>query len=210
MASSVIHMAVASEVNKVIKRNNSSILIGSIAPDISKQVGETKLKSHFLDEASNNIPNIDKFLDKYKKNLNDDFVMGYFIHLYTDYLWFKYFIPEIVDKDLITKLDGTKVKCVSDNMLCLYIYNDYTNLNSRLFDEYDMDLSIFYNEVPEFKNIIEEIPMDRLKVIVDQASIIIENSKVHKDYTFNIDNIKTFVKTSTDLILSVIEKLEKE
>ena len=31
-------------------------------------------------------------INKYKNHLNDDFVMGYFIHLYTDYLWFKYFI----------------------------------------------------------------------------------------------------------------------
>ena len=208
MASSVIHMAVANEVNKVLKRDNNAILIGSIAPDISKQVGETKLKSHFLDEVGNNIPNIYRFLDKYKKNLDDDFVMGYFIHLYTDYLWFKYFITEIYKKDVITKLDGTKVKCVNDNMFSLYIYNDYTNMNSQVLDAYDMDLSIFYNELPEFKDIIKEIPMNRLKVIQDQASIIIENSKIKKDYTFNIDNIKTFINTSVDLTLSVIKDIE--
>lgn len=208
MASSVIHMAVANEVNKTLKRDNNAILIGSIAPDISKQVGETKLKSHFLDDVDNNIPNIPRFLEKYKNNLDDDFVMGYFIHLYTDYLWFKYFITEIYKKDVITKLDGTKVKCVSDRMFCLYIYNDYTNMNSQVLDAYDMDLSIFYNELPKFKDIIKEIPMNKLKVIQDQASIIIENSKIKKDYTFNIENIKTFINTSVKLILSVINDIE--
>ena len=206
MASSVIHMAVASEINKKLKRNNDRLLIGSIAPDISKHIGETKLKSHFLDSNDTNIPNMDKFLDKYKNNLDDDFVLGYYIHLYTDYLWFKYFMPEVYDKDMITKLDGTKVKCVG-NMLSQYIYNDYTNLNIRLLDEYNMDLSIFYNEKPEFEDIIKEIPMDKIQIIIDQASIIIENTKLHKDFVFDIENIKKFVETSTKFILGNLEEL---
>ena len=47
MASAVIHMAVASEINKVLKRDYDKLIIGSIAPDISKIVGEDKLRSHF-------------------------------------------------------------------------------------------------------------------------------------------------------------------
>ena len=65
MASSVIHMAVASEINKTLKRNIDKLLVGSIAPDLSKHIGESKIKSHFLDEQDNfEIPHIDKFLDK--------------------------------------------------------------------------------------------------------------------------------------------------
>lgn len=42
MASAVIHMAIASEINKTLKRDNNKILIGTIAPDISKFIGRTK------------------------------------------------------------------------------------------------------------------------------------------------------------------------
>ena len=80
MASSIIHIAVANEINKKIKRDSNKLLIGSIAPDISRNLGETRERSHFLDE--DNIPNVDKFLEKYKNKLSDDFVMGYFIHTY--------------------------------------------------------------------------------------------------------------------------------
>ena len=207
MASAVIHMAVASEINKTIKKDESKILIGSIAPDISKLIGEAKEKSHFLD-GNGDVPDIYGFLAKYKKNLNDDFVLGYFIHLYTDYLWFKYFVPEFYNDDngMITKLDGTSFKC-SGKMFGLYIYNDYTNLNERLLDEYNMNLSIFYNEVPVLNNIIEEIPMDKIKIIIDKASVIIENSKIKKDLIFNIDNVKNFIEMSVKLILSVIKDL---
>ena len=205
MASSMIHIAVANEVNKKLNRDRSKLLIGSIAPDIGKLVGLEKIVTHFGDN-NDNIPNLDKFLDKYKDNLNDDFVLGYYIHLITDYLWFKYFVPEIESDGLITKLDGSKIKCV-DNMLYIYMYNDYTNLNIKLIDEYDLDLKIFYNEVPELEDIIKEIPMDKISVIINKAGEIIENSKKKKEYLFNIDNIKTFITTSTDLILSNLKEM---
>lgn len=206
MASAVIHLAVANEINKKLNRDKSQLLIGAIAPDISKYIGEDKTKSHFLKELDSNIPDIESFLNKYKNNLTDDFVMGYFIHLYTDYLWFKYFVTEFYDKPMITKLDGTVVKC-SGNMLSLYVYNDYTNLNIKLIDKYNMDLKIFYNQLPKLSNIIEEIPMDKMGLLLSQMGIIIENSKEKKDYIFNIENIEKFITTSVELILGKITEL---
>ena len=213
MASSMIHIVVANELNKKMNRDSSKLLIGTIAPDISKLVGETKKYSHFLDdtdiEEEENVPNLDRFLAKYKDKLYDDFVLGYYIHLYTDYLWFKYFMTEIHNKNLITKLDGTIVKCTG-NMFKYYVYNDYTNLNSKLIDRYNLDLKIFYNELPELDNIIEEIPMDKINVIVDKAGEIIENSKVNKDMMFDIDNISNFIKFSVELIESNLRELKIE
>ena len=70
MASSMIHIAVANEINKVLKRDSSQLLIGTIAPDISKLIGETKEKSHFLTQNETDIPDIYKFLSLYKNNLD--------------------------------------------------------------------------------------------------------------------------------------------
>lgn len=207
MASSMIHIAVASELNKKLKKDNSKLLIGTISPDISKLVGETKVKSHFLDSEDNDVPNLYKFLNKYKNDLNDDFVLGYYIHLYTDYLWFKYFIPEICNENLITKLDGTVVEC-KGRMAIMYIYNDYTNLNIKLIDEYDLDLKIFYNEIPEIKDIIKEIPMDKINLIVDKAGEIIENAKEVKEMVFNMENVNNFIKLSVEIIYSNLKDLK--
>ena len=206
MASSIIHMAVASEINKVLKHDNDKILIGSIAPDLSKYVNISKETSHFISDNTDNIPNIDSFLIKYRDKLSDDFVLGYFIHLYTDYLWFKYFIPEFLKHDYITKIDGTVVKCNGD-MLSLYIYNDYTYLNTQLIDEYNMNLDIFYNEPPKLDNIIHEIPMDKINIILNEVSVIIENSKKRKDLIFDIDNINNFIKMSVELTISKLKEL---
>ena len=205
MASSIIHIAVASEINKELKRDKAKLFIGTIAPDISKLVGESKVKSHFLD-SNDNIPNIEKFLDKYKNRLNDDFVLGYYIHLFTDFLWFKYFITEISEKDLIKKLDGTIVKC-NGRMASIYIYNDYTNLNSQLMDLYDLDLKIFYNDLPKMENIIDEIPMDKLDLIINKSGTIIMNSKAYKDMVFNIEHVKQFIELSTKIISTNLKEL---
>ena len=192
MASAVIHIAVAKEINKDLKMKEKELFLGTIAPDISKQLGESKVKSHFLLNDKSNLPILDKFLDKYKNNLNNPFIMGYYIHLFTDYLWFKYFIPEITNSsDYIKVLSGNKIKCTKEEIEKL-IYNDYTNLNISLIEEYDLDLSLFYEdiEIPNIK--FDEIPLDKLQVIVDQMGIIIENSKKEYTYSFNIDNVKQF------------------
>lgn len=205
MASAVIHIAVAKEINKDLKMNEKELFLGTIAPDISKQLGESKVKSHFLSDDQSTLPILDKFLDKYKNNLNNPFIMGYYIHLFTDYLWFKYFMPEITNSsDYIEFLSGNKIKCTKEEIEKL-IYNDYTNLNISLIEEYDLDLSLFYEdiEIPNIK--FDEIPLDKLQVIVDQMGIIIENSKKEYTYSFNIDNVKQFIELCKKIISNDIE-----
>lgn len=200
MASSLVHLCVANEINKSIKKDKKKLLIGSIAPDIAKQVGDPRSKSHFyVDNKTNHL----KFLDKYASYLNDDFVLGYYIHLYTDYLWEKYFLTEIGNKHLVKKLNGDIVKCNGD-MYRLYIYNDYTSLNSQIIDEYELSLDIFYEDIPEFDNIIEEIPMDKINIIIEKAGIIIANSKQRKEFVFNLDEVQRFIDLSVDIITSDI------
>ena len=49
MASAIIHLAVAKKLLDYIKvENKKDYLLGSIAPDISKQIGSSKVSSHFL------------------------------------------------------------------------------------------------------------------------------------------------------------------
>lgn len=206
MASSIINICVAKELNKYLNRKEKDILIGSIAPDISKQIGMTKEKSHFLDN-NDDIPNLEKFLKKYKKNLNDDFVMGYYIHLFTDYLWFKYFITNFIKESKVYKLNVETTNLNEQEKLKL-IYNDYTILNRILLDEYELDLSMFYEEKPKFKNIIKEIPMDKIQTIIDKTGIIIKNATPTKSYIFDIEIINKFIDFSVSNILANIDNLK--
>ena len=169
MASSIIHMAVANEINKKLKRNQKNILIGSIAPDISKQIGESKKSSHFLTD-NTDIPDLNKFLCKYKSDLDDDFVLGYYIHLYTDYIWFKYFITDFIKEDYIFDINGNKLK-LDKKEKSNYIYNDYTNLNIQIIDKAGIIIEnskqskpyIFnINHIDKFINLSTNIILDEL------------------------------------------------
>ena len=208
MASSLIHAAVCNELNKKLKRNPKQILVGTIAPDISKLVGETKKYTHFLDD-DGDLPNLTRFLNKYISYLNDDFVLGYYIHLYTDYLWFKYFIPEIYDesKNLIKKIDGTIVNC-HGHMAEMYIYNDYTNINEQVVKKYKLDLSFLYDKKLEFNDIIREAHMDKMNLIINKAREIYEGSKMHRDYVFDMENIDNFINLSVKLIMADLKEMK--
>ena len=206
MASSVIHICIANEINKVLKRDDRKLLIGTIAPDISKLIGESKYYSHFLDDIDNNIPNLEKFLNKYKYYLDDDFVLGYYIHLYTDYLWFKYFIKKVVESNYIKELDGTLVKYTEKSFL-YYVYNDYSNLNTQLINKYNFPLKIFYEEIPDIKDIIDEIPMNKINLIVDKVGVLIEDAKNGKKYLFDIDDIVNFIDDCKTIILKELENI---
>jgi len=208
MASSIIHIAVANEINKELKKDEYQLLLGSIAPDISKQIGDSKEKSHFQNDNEDSIPNINKFLKLYKQYLDDDFVLGYYIHLYTDYLWFKYFIPEIIKYDILTTLEGEKIK-INPKEKIEYIYNDYSNLNKQLIEKYNLNIDLFNKKIPKIKNIIKEIPIDKINLLVDKTLYIIENSKNKKNVVFDIKNIEQFIGISKELILSNINQMKK-
>ncbi len=204
MASVVIHMCVASEINKKIKVcNYEEFLLGSIAPDISKIVGANRNLSHFI--SNTNFPDIQKFLEKYGDKLDNDFMLGYFVHLYTDYLWYKYFVTDINYKGLITLKDGSIID-YDKELFQKYLYNDYTNLNVRLLDEYNLDLSLFYNPLVKPNVQMDEIPIDRLQELLDDASVIIENSKNNKEYLFDISNVKKFIEACTHLLCDELDK----
>ena len=208
MASSLIHLCVANEVNKIIKRDKIPFMIGSIAPDISKYIGISKNTTHFLSNDNSDIPNLDNFLKKYQNFLSNDFVLGYYVHLYTDYLWFKYFVPDFKKKGYVKMIDGTISYCNSSD-LENYIYSDYTNLDNYLIDEYNLDLDIFYNDIPTIEPIIKEIDMNQLNVIVNKVSIIIQNAKKNSPNIFDISQIEQFISFSSSIILSSLESIDK-
>ena len=63
--------------------------------------------------------------------MNDDFVLGYFIHLYTDKLWKEEFLPTILEKNSIKLLDGTTIKSSKEE-----IYNLWQrDVNNYVFEQ---------------------------------------------------------------------------
>lgn len=201
MASAVIHLAVAKELEKYLKiENKKDYNLGAIAPDIAQQLKIEKTKSHFIYNAKSDIPNIKLFKEKYKNFMSNSFELGYFTHLYTDKLWFDGFIDSLTYSNSIKLLDGTIIHVPQEEIKEL-IYNDYTNLNTIIIDKYNIDLSLFYEEYQKPNTSIEEVPIDKLNILIDKMGVIIENSKLEKSYIFDITLIDNFINTCVEKII---------
>lgn len=203
MASAIIHLAVAKELEKKLNIiNKYDYYLGSIAPDLAKQIGESKEKSHFIQGYKPNVPNLNLFKAKYPYFESSDFTLGYYTHLVTDKEWFERFLPNVTYNDFIHLLDGTIIKLKPQEIQDL-IYSDYTNLNVQLIDEYELDLSLFYEDFKEPRISFQEIPLDKLDILINKMGILIANSKDEKTYSLDITKIKQFIENTAN-------KIEKE
>lgn len=206
MASAIIHLAVAKElVNDYKIKDTKQYYLGSIAPDLAKQIGQSKDKSHFIINTKQDVPNIDIYTSKYRKFKRNSFELGYFIHLYTDKLWYEDFIPNIECNNSIKLLDGTIME-VTPEVAIKMIYSDYFNLNIKLIEDYNLDLSLFYEDFKKPRTIIDEIPVDKLDILINKMGIIIENSKQDKTYTFDIYLVEDFISKCTKEIREELKK----
>ena len=203
MASTMIHLVIAKELkDKLNIKNSYDYYLGSIAPDLAKQIGLSRNDSHFLINTFDDIPNIDAFKNKYPNFRSNDYDLGYFTHLYTDKLWTEDYLKNYTFENSIRLLDGTTIESSKEEIKDL-LYSDYTNLNVQLVDEYDVDLSIFYEDFKVPNTEITEIPKEKLDILINKMGILISNSKETKSYFLDIFSIKQF-------IANTVEEIEKE
>ena len=204
MASAIIHLCIAKEVNKVLGMDEKLLFLGTIAPDLSKEIGQSKEISHFLDHSNeDDIPNIDRFLNKYEEELRNPFEMGYFIHLLTDKYWFRDYVYKYIERYSIE----SGRKDLTYSALKQLIYDDYTNINIDLIDKYGLSLELFYDKINYPTSKITEIPMDKLPIIVEKMGLIIEESQEEKTFIFDTYDIVKFIDETAKYIIRDVQML---
>ena len=70
MASAIIHICVAKKIGERLNKSSKDYYLGTIAPDISKEIGETKYKSHFLENSIKIFRNSNRNFKGIKRNSN--------------------------------------------------------------------------------------------------------------------------------------------
>ena len=206
MASAIIHLAIAKKVKDHITVDNpKDYFLGAIAPDISKQIGRSKEESHFLINTREDVPNINLFVKRYPYFKYNSFDLGYFTHLYTDKVWFEEFMPKLTANNSIKLLDGTIIQTTPEEMRNM-IYSDYTNLNIRIIEEYDLDLSLFYEDFVIPKTTMQEIPVENLDILINKMGILIKNSQGQKTYTLDLTDVENFINDTAKEIIEVLQK----
>lgn len=90
MPSHKIHLAIANELNKELKMDLDSLMIGSVLPDLALNDHGV---SHYQVEGTydSELANPDKFLNEYKEDMRNPVMIGYLIHLLTDRFYNDYY-----------------------------------------------------------------------------------------------------------------------
>lgn len=168
MPSHKIHIKIAQDINKKLKIDNDSIMLGSILPDltIAKDHGLTHFQ--YKDEYPFNLANADEFIKKYP-TMRDDISIGYIIHLLADKYYNDWYYKNY-------KLKGIPVT---------------KEFKHALFDQYDQYI-LRHFKLNRFNdvNIIKMIPKyeglifdcNYLKEYIDNYNKEIEDSYIDLDY----------------------------
>ena len=188
MASAVIHISVANEINKKLKMNNDLLLIGSIAPDLAKLIGQTKDKGHFL-FGDKGIPHMDKFLLKYR--IDNPFNMGYYIHLYTDLYWFRDLLPKHYKNKKLVFKNGEELDIPFEKRLEA-IYKDYTSLNNILIKKYNIDTSFLKKEY-KIDTEISELDFTKLNLLTKET-----NKLINESVTYPLSSLTTTLNVAVN------------
>lgn len=167
MPSHKIHLSIAQEINKKLKLDNDSIMLGSVLPDLTIEHNHGLSHFQFEDIYPKNLANADEFRKKYP-NMNDDISIGYIIHLLTD----KYYNDVYYHTDIIG-IEHNK------------------NFKHNLFDSYDRYL-LKHKKVNKFTNIdvINRIPLykdisfdiEYLKSYINKLNSEIDNTYYDEDF----------------------------
>ena len=180
--------------------NNDLLLIGSIAPDLAKLIGQTKDKGHFL-FGSKGIPHMDKFLKKYR--IDNPFSMGYYIHLYTDLYWFRDLLPKHYKNKKLVFKNGEELDIPFEKRLEA-IYKDYTSLNNILIKKYNIDTNFLKKEY-KIDTEISELDFTKLNLLTKETNKLINESVTYPLEIFDELEIVEFINSCVENILKEVE-----
>ncbi len=229
MPSWITHLVTANKLSNKIKINDkNSFLFGNIMPDIlinyivkNTSIHKNYKETHFSEKRvingiSLDFPQPENFFNLYKENMNNSVVLGYYIHLITDYFWneisySKYFKGShtIVELQL---LDGTTKKCSFDDAIHIKqkdfkIFTEYLKNNNKIERiKYTEDL---------LKNCkqIKEIPLTKEDIensIVEVENYIIGNGNddiiIDNEYKlFHQNELQNYFDESIEYIIKTVQ-----
>lgn len=169
MPSWKIHSKIANDLYKQLKVNKKYFMIGNLLPDqdkynipnIDKSVN--RIITHFISsedlKVGINLPDYNRMYEKYKDNFNNPVLLGYLVHLLTDFYWNdyiynKYFIKNNEEYIGVKTNKGNIVNCEFSvaNAMKQSDFRKFNNLLSVRKNNFRFCLNNnFFREIQELK-----------------------------------------------------------
>lgn len=193
MPSHKIHIKIAQDINKKLKLDNDSIMLGSVLPDLTTTKNHGLSHFQHKDEYPYNLANADEFIKKYP-NMKDDISIGYIIHLLTDRFYNDWYYRNF-------KLKGiNKTKEFKHSLF--ESYDNYILKHFKLNKFNDIEI---INKIPNYQDL--KFDKKYLTDYIDKFNNKIDNSEIDNNYT--IDNLNTLNKLYNDCLLFILNFLEE-
>lgn len=171
-----IHLEIGKRVNKKLRYRDAELelfLFGNILPDINNQYQVRDISQHyshnFTHYSDEEIPGYLSFYQRYKNNFDNPIVYGYFVHLFTDYIWNNDFYSRYDDRDDLNGLDKDSLRILKQR--------DFKCYNNLFIDN--------------------KLSINNVDLVVDESTIIdrvsINKADINK-ISYFIDNYKNDLK----------------
>jgi hypothetical protein len=192
MASRIMHYVIADMLTKKIDIvDYNRFVFGALAPDISNHDDGSYTIAHIGGSIeSKGLKGINwiKFYNKYQgKILNDDFYLGYFVHLIVDAYWLKH-----IQNKFIRRHPREVKPCLRTRG-----YRDMYNYNSLLIDKYNLVNSL---------EVVRNIGMDEINDIYIEPFM----RELEKDFTCKTnENVEFEVYPYEEIMMFIQNSFEK-
>ncbi len=226
MPSWITHLVVANEIQT---KERNEFIFANVMPDILEGYNVKKVSeiirdysTHFpkLKELNNiivKLPDIEYFKEKYKNQMSNPIIKGYYTHLLTDYYWNnyavgKYFYNFDKEKDLVKlKLqDGNEKICTWDEAVKIK-QKDFSQFTNYLKHNKKMKTPIFTEKIEEYSKELDEFEYtkDDIKNTVAYIEELVQEENKEEKEEYSMFTKSELIQTLEENILWVKEKLEE-
>lgn len=225
MPSWITHLVVANEI-QTTKKNE--FIFANVMPDILEGYNVKKVSkiirdysTHFpkLKELNNivvKLPDIEYFKEKYKMQMSNPIIKGYYCHLLTDYYWNnyavgKYFYNFDKEKDLVKlKLrDGNEKICTWDEAVKIK-QKDFSQFTNYLKKTRKITVPFFTEKIEEYSKEIEEFEYTKedIKNTIEYIEELLQVQSNDEEEEYTIFTKNELIENLEKNILWVKEKLK--
>lgn len=222
----ITHLVIANRLKQITGRNE--FLFANIMPDILegyniKQVSNIvrNYQTHYpYKEKINGItiplPNIHEFKEKYKNNMQNPIIKGYYCHLLTDYFWNtytygKYFENFDAEKKLVKiKLKEGNNKIMKWDEAVRIKQKDFKNLTNYLKKNQKISIPVYHENIKKYSKDLQEFQFTQKDIentiLCIQEMINSEEENKEEYSMFSEEELVTNLENSIQFIKEKIKE----
>lgn len=236
MPSFVIHSICCRELEKkmtISKKEKDMFFLGNLIPDTKQSdhknathesISKEKIVTHFKTNPKPILqyPDLDLFLSEYGELVKtNSLVFGYFFHLYADYYYFKYYLPDKLsfldsnyketdsrDYSFVKSKKNGKIFTIDDfwdRKKNIGIYYEYSRMNKYLISKYNFtyDVNCYLPYVESKLEVpITEVVTDRLRDLLLDVDYFYKERIVDTEFQiFDTDSVDTLITEILDTFM---------